>query len=126
MLVREHGIAIGIHRIDNRFFVRLTVQGKLTHDDYRVIVPMLDQAMAGIDQPEIDMLVFCQHFEGWELRAAWDDFKLGLKHGRKFRKIAIVGDKPWEKAVAKLGSWFIDGDMQFFEDNSQAMRWLEQ
>jgi len=26
--------------------------------------------------------------QGWELRAAWDDFKIGLKHGGDFEKVA--------------------------------------
>lgn len=125
MLIREHGLAIGISRIENSFFVRLTVQGKLSHEDYQVIVPMLENALAGIDAPDIKMLVECRHFEGWELRAAWDDFKLGLKHNRQFSRIAIVGDKPWEKAVARVGSWFMHGDMKFFEDTADAIRWLE-
>lgn len=125
MVVREHGISLGIHRIENQFFLRLVVQGKLTHDDYTLMTPMLDQALAGIADPDIKMLVECRQFEGWELRAAWDDFRLGLKHGSKFGRIAIVGDKPWEKAVARIGSWFIEGEMQFFEDSRQALRWLE-
>ena len=125
MQIREHGLSVGISRVDNEFFLRLKVQGKLTHEDYKVITPMLESAIAGIAAPDIKALVECQDFEGWEMRAAWDDFKLGVKHGREFRKIAIVGDKPWEKAVAKIGSWFIGGEMKFFEDTRQALQWLE-
>lgn len=126
MALREHGISIGLFRHEGDLFVRLKVRGKLNHADYQMMVPMLEQAMAGIDQPKVRMLVICDQFQGWEARAAWDDFKFGLKHGREFSKIAIVGDKPWEKAAARVGSWFMEGDMQFFEDRGQAVRWLEQ
>lgn len=126
MALREHGISIGLFRHEGDLFVRLKVRGKLNHTDYQMMVPMLEQAMAGIDQPKVRMLVICDQFQGWEARAAWDDFKFGLKHGREFSKIAIVGDKPWEKAAARVGSWFMEGDMQFFEDRGQAVRWLEQ
>lgn len=125
MKVREHGLSVGISRINSEFFLHLTVLGKLTHDDYKVITPMLEGAIAGIAAPSIKALVECQGFEGWDLRGAWDDFKLGVKHGKEFRKIAIVGDKPWEKAAARIGSWFIGGEMQFFEDTRQALQWLE-
>lgn len=121
---KEHGISIGLYRTGDQFFLRLLVQGKLTHEDYQMITPMLDNALAKVEHPTIKALVECHQFEGWELRAAWDDFKLGLKHRKAFAKIAIVGDKPWEKAVAKVGSWFIDGDMQFFEDVRDARQWL--
>lgn len=124
MRSNEHGISIGTFRSGDDFFVRLSIRGKLTHADYEMMVPMLEHAMEGVAQPRIRMLLVCQDFQGWELRAAWDDFKFGLKHGREFSKIAIVGDKPWEKAIAKVGSWFIGGDMQFFEETGPAMRWL--
>lgn len=124
MLINEHGVSVGIHRVNDAFFMRVAVQGKLTHEDYKVIIPLLDNAVAGVDGAHIKLLVECRDFEGWELRAAWDDFKLGLKHGREFKKIAIVGDKPWEKAIARVGSWFIGGEMKFFEDRRQAIQWL--
>lgn len=125
MVIKEHGLLIGIHRRHDDFFLRLVVTGKLTHEDYKIMVPMLENAIKGIAHPAIRVLVECRQFEGWELRAAWDDFKLGVKHGSEFKKIAIVGDKPWEKAAAKVGSWFIAGEMKFFEDSGQALSWLE-
>ena len=121
----EHGLSVGIRRIDGEFFLRLEVLGKLSHEDYQVLVPMLESAIKGIANPSIKVLVECRYFEGWEPRAAWDDFKLGVKHRKDFKKIAIVGDQPWEKAVAKIGSWFIDGEMMFFEDVKPALAWLE-
>lgn len=41
-----------------------------------------------------------------------DDFKLGLKVGTSIDKIAIYGDKNWQELAAKVGSWFITGDMR--------------
>lgn len=60
------------------------------------------------------------------LRAAWDDFKLGLKHGNEFDKIAIYGNKKWQEYLSKIASWFISGDVKFFEDANEALEWLQQ
>lgn len=57
---------------------------------------------------------------------AWDDFKLGLKHNNHFRKIAIYGNKGWQKMAARVGGWFISGEVKFFEDPEQAIAWLQQ
>lgn len=65
-------------------------------------------------------------FEGWELRAAWDDFKLGLAHGSEFTKIAIIGNKPLEKVAATVGSWFISGEIRYIEDHKGSLAWLEE
>ncbi|ARN74738.1 STAS/SEC14 domain-containing protein [Oceanicoccus sagamiensis] len=120
----EHGLSVGISRVNNDFFLQLKVTGKLTHDDYQTFIPLLENALGGVNNPQINALVDCLALEGWELRAAWDDFKLGLKHGSEFKKIAIVGNKPWEQWAAKIGSWFIHGEMAYFENREEALNWL--
>ncbi|MGK0498593.1 MAG: hypothetical protein ACJAYG_000224 [Oceanicoccus sp.] len=122
---QEHGLSIGIRWLGDDCYLRIKIVGKLAHEDYLIIVPMLENALAGIDKPRIKVLVDALEFNGWELRAAWDDLKLGLKHGREFEKIALVANKRWEKMMAKVGGWFIAGDMQSFDDNKQAIKWLQ-
>ena len=124
MTTTQHGISIGIERVNDEFMLTLSVNGKLKHSDYDIIVPMLESAIAGVNQPEIKALVDMRKFDGWELRAAWDDLKLGLKHGKEFTKIAMIGNKKWEEYAAKVGSWFIAGDIKYFEDEADACNWL--
>lgn len=126
MSIQRHGLSIGIESIDNEFYLTLKASGKLTHDDYKTITPMIDSALAGINQAEIKALIDATELEGWEARAAWDDFKLGLKHGSQFVKIAIYGNKRWQDLAAKIGSWFIAGEMKYFEDEEAAIEWLNE
>ena len=126
MNMTRHGLSIGIERIGNDFFLSLKAVGKLTHADYEIINPMIDSALVGIKSPRIKVLVDGSELEGWELRAAWDDFKLGLKHGGEFDKIAIFGNKKWLEYSAKIGSWFISGDVQYFEDLNEALAWIQE
>ena len=48
MTIIRHGLSIGIERVDNDFFLSLKVTGKLTHEDYEKITPMMDAALDGI------------------------------------------------------------------------------
>ena len=57
---------------------------------------------------------------------AWDDFKLGLKHGNEFEKIAIYGNKNWQEITAKIGAWFISGEVKYFESEDDALAWLNE
>ena len=123
-MTTKHGISIGLSQHEDKVFFELKIIGKLTHEDYELITPMLDSAVQGIKQPKINALINALEFEGWELRAAWDDFKLGVKHGREFQKIAIVGNKKWQEYSAKIGSWFISGEAKYFEDLISAQDWL--
>jgi len=122
--LKRHGISIGLERTDEVIYLQLKAVGKLTHKDYEVLTPMLDNAVKAVEHPKIQALVDVSELDGWELRAAWDDFKLGVKHGREFSRIALVGNKPWEKAAAKVADWFIGGEARYFEDADEAREWL--
>lgn len=125
MRVRRHGLSIGIERVNKNFFLKLAAVGKLTHEDYQKITPMIDSALQQVDDPEVKVLIDGTQLEGWELRAAWDDLKLGLKHGSEFTKIAIFGNKKWQQITAKVGSWFISGEVKYFETEEAALEWLD-
>lgn len=126
MSITRHGLSIGIERIGNEFFLSLKATGKLSHADYLKINPMIDSALEGVKDPEIKAFIDGSELQGWELRAAWDDFKLGLKHGNEFSKIAIFGNQKWQEYTAKIGSWFISGEVKYFEDSDQALAWLQE
>jgi len=126
MEIKRHGLSIGIERIDNDFYLTLKAVGKLTHEDYQVITPMIDAALMGVKEPRIKALFDVTQMQGWELRAAWDDFKLGLKHGSEFEKIALYGNKHWQELAASIGSWFISGEVKYFENYEQALAWVKE
>lgn len=125
MNVKRHGLSIGIERTEDNFFLSLKAIGKLTHDDYETITPMIESALEGVDHPRIKAIFDGTELEGWELRAAWDDFKIGLKHGSEFEKIAIYGNTRWQEIGAKVGSWFMSGEVKYFENRDDALAWLE-
>ncbi len=120
----EHGISIGISRVNDDFYMSIDICGKLTHADYEIMVPMLENAIKDVREPKIKAIVDMIDFEGWELRAAWDDLKLGVKHNREFFRIALVGNKNWGKIAAKISNWFISGEIQYFEKRQEGLDWL--
>ena len=125
MDIVRHGLSIGIERVDSQFFISLKAIGKLSHEDYKVISPMIDSALEGIKEPIVDVYIDGSEFEGWEMRAAWDDLKLGIKHRKDLNKIAIYGNKNWQEQVSKIGSWFVSGEVKFFEQSLAALTWLK-
>ncbi|MBV1915896.1 MAG: STAS/SEC14 domain-containing protein [Pseudomonadales bacterium] len=124
MKFKRHGLSIGIERTESSFFLSLKAQGKLTHKDYEMITPMIDAALAEVKDPKVKVLIDGTELDGWEPRAAWDDFKLGLKHGNEFVRIAIYGNRKWQEITAKIGGWFISGETRYFENEEDAIAWL--
>jgi len=122
-----HGISVGISSRDNFIFCNIKLVGKLTHSDYEKIVPMLQSSIDSIKEPTINTLIDAREFEGWELQAAWDDLKFGLKNLTKFDKMAFVGSKKWEEYAVKISNWFIPGvNLKYFEDINEALGWLSE
>ncbi len=124
--VKEHGISIAIKRNKKRLFIEISMMGKLTHEDYRIFVPMIDKALKEAKGLEVDLLVDMRKFKGWELLAAWDDFKFGVKHRNEFDKMAIVGNKKWEEASTVMMSHLMKGKSKFFQSRGKALTWLMQ
>ncbi|MCP4000884.1 MAG: STAS/SEC14 domain-containing protein [Gammaproteobacteria bacterium] len=126
MKTKRHGLAIGIERTGDNFFLSLKAQGKLTHKDYEIITPMLDSALDKVKLPKIRALIDGTELDGWETRAAWDDFKIGLKHGNEFEKVSIYGNKKWQELAAKIGGWFVAGEIKYFDNENDALDWLNE
>jgi hypothetical protein len=122
---KEHGINIGIKRVDNNFFIKLEAIGMLTHEDYKIMVPMIENAIKGIQHPELKVLFDGTNFDGWETRAMWDDLKFGLSHIGSFTKIAFVGKNDWEQTAIKIANWFsIVDDIRYFKNLDEAYEWI--
>ena len=100
--------------------------GKLTDADYQQFVPRLEEMIH--EYGKISVLLELEDFHGWEPKAAWDDFKLGLAHPQDFERIAIVGDKSWEHWIALLAKPFTHARVRFFaqSDRNAAWDWLGQ
>ncbi len=126
MKIERHGLSIGIERSGNNIFLSLKAIGKLTHEDYETITPMIDNALDSVKDPKVKVIIDGTEMEGWDLRAAWDDLKLGLKHGNEFEKIAIYGNKNWQEIAAKVGAWFVSGDVKYFSTAEDALTWLNE
>ncbi|WP_444958857.1 STAS/SEC14 domain-containing protein [Microbulbifer sp. ZKSA002] len=126
MTVTSHGVSIGLEQKSDYIFLTVKVRGKLTYDDYETMVPMLTAAIEKVEHPKINVFMDARELEGWEPRAAWDDFKLGIEYGREFNRVAVLSDKRWLKAAGKVGSWFIGGEYRTFESETEAKAWLEE
>lgn len=120
----RHGLSVGIERVNSMFYLSIKIEGELTHEDYEVMVPMIENAMLGLKEPRIKAYIDITALEGWTLHAMWDDLTFGLAHGNQFEKIAVVGNKNWQEIASKVGSWFINGEIKSFNNSDEALHWL--
>jgi hypothetical protein len=66
-------------------------------------------------------------FHGWNTGALWEDIKFGLKHFMDIERIAMVGDKKWEKGMSAFCKPFTTAKIRYFDPSQveEARTWLE-
>ncbi|MBX9584360.1 MAG: STAS/SEC14 domain-containing protein [Gemmataceae bacterium] len=98
------------------------LSGTLHDEDYQAFVPAVDAAGTG----KARLLAQFHDFHGWDAKALWDDIKFSTTHCTKFEKIALVGDKTWEKWMAAVCKPFTMAKVRYFDaaDLDQAWAWL--
>jgi hypothetical protein len=100
------------------------MSGKLHDGDYKEFVPLVDAAIAKAGK--VSVLAQFHDFHGWDAHALWDDIKFSTTHCTKIERVALVGDKTWEKWMAKVCKPFTMAKIRYF-DSSQfeaAKAWL--
>lgn len=105
--------------------VEIDVSGRLTNEDYHKFVPEVEQFLK--EHGGKASLLFNMHnFSGWDFGGMWEDVRFGAKHRHSFPRLAMVGDKQWEKWTSKLCSVFLDSEVRFFQPTeiTDARRWL--
>jgi hypothetical protein len=104
--------------------VGFKLSGKLHDADYKTFVPLVDAEIAR--DGKVNVLVQFHDFHGWDLHALWDDIKFSATHCTKIKRIAIVGDKAWEKWMATVCKPFTMAKVRYFDaaEIEAARAWL--
>jgi len=124
--MEKHAISFRMINLKDEFYCYMEIEGKIKHEDYEFFVPVFENAIKDIKDVHIKLLVDITKIEGWELHAAWDDLKFGLKHGTEFSKIALIGNDKLYEYGTKVTNWFTPGAMKYFDNKEDAKNWLEE
>ena len=100
------------------------LSGTLHDEDYNTFVPKVDKAIS--EDGKVRILAQFHDFKGWDAHALWDDIKFATEHCTKIERIAIVGEKTWEKWMAQVCKPFTMAKIEYFdvEEIDAAWSWL--
>jgi hypothetical protein len=104
--------------------VEVHASGKLHKTDYDRFVPLMEKIIR--EQGKARVLFVMDDFHGWDGEAFWEDVKFDVRHFNDLKRIAFVGDKKWEKWMAKFCGPFTSAKVRYFplEKQEEARRWL--
>lgn len=99
--------------------------GQLDKQDYEQFGPKVEQMIE--QQGKIRVLLQTHDFHGWDASALWEDIKFNAKHCNDIERLAIVGEKKWERGMASFCQPFTTAKVRFFEptEATEAQRWIE-
>ena len=104
----------------------IKVSGKLTTEDYALIVGELERLIENTRR--IRLLIELHDFNGWTAGAMWEDIKFDFRHFSDIERIAVVGENRWEKGMTLFFKPFTAAVVRYFDSASldEAGKWLRE
>jgi hypothetical protein len=118
-------MAIQVNEKNDGKILEVQVTGKLAHEDYARFVPEFEQLVK--EHGKISVLFDMVDFHGWTTAGLLDDVKFDLRHFADIGRLAMVGDKKWEKGMSIFCRLFTSATIRYFDESAidEARAWLE-
>jgi hypothetical protein len=102
------------------------VSGKLAKADYERFVPEFER-LVGL-HGKLYVLFDLIDFHGWTAGALWEDTKFAMHHFSDIERLAVIGDKKWQKSMATFCKPFTKAEIKYFDRSlaTEARKWLSE
>lgn len=103
-------------------------KGKVTGADYEtVIIPAVEEMLTRHKKVRF---LYClgEDFTGFDMKAMWDDAKIGLQHFTDWERFAVVTDVEWIRTAVKVFGFAMPGKVCVYSNNelAKARQWLSE
>jgi hypothetical protein len=116
-----------LHTIENSGakVLELEVNGKFVASDFQNLESKFQRLVK--QHGKIRVLFIMRDFHGWAPTAFWDEVKFDVKHLSDIERLALVGDKQWEKFLGAFGRPFTAAEIRYFDSSAlaEARAWIE-
>ena len=123
---KDHVMSLLLEETQAGKILEIHATGKLAKEDYQHFVPEAERLIRA--HGKIRILFDMSDFHGWETGAIWEDLKFDAKHFSDFERIAMVGEKKWQKAMSAFCRPFTTAKIRYFEHSQlpAARAWLNE
>jgi hypothetical protein len=102
--------------------IAVAVFGEFTLADYREFEEQADYKIQ-FGNP-VDLLLDLREMAGFTIDLAVEEIRHSRQHAHDFRRIAILTDDQWVTWSAWVSQFFVDAEIQIFDDEEEARAWL--
>ncbi len=98
--------------------------GTLEKEDYPRLIREFRRLVAL--HAKIRVLLDMSRFQGWDAGALWEEIKFDLQHLKEMERLAVVGEKRWQHAIAGFAGAVFPAATRYFDesDAAQARAWV--
>lgn len=98
--------------------------GTLVKDDYPPLIAEFQRLVR--QHGAIRILLDMAEFRGWNAGGLWEEIKFDLQHLAEMDRLAVIGEKQWQHAIASLAKPFTPATTRYFDvaDAAQARAWI--
>jgi hypothetical protein len=117
-------MAVTLMESEDAPILEVRVRGKLTAEDYQQFVPEVERLIE--QEGKLRILFEMRDFHGWEAGALWEDVKFDLKHFNDIERLALIGEKRWQKGMSVFCRPFTTAEVSYYplDDLERARQWL--
>lgn len=100
---------------EKKHIVHILAKEKLNNEDYERIIPLLKDNVE--QHAKCNILFKMDDFKGSKPQSLWNELKFDLKHTQHLKKIALVGEKKWQKSMADIVKCFDKVRIEGFDED---------
>jgi len=122
---KENSVSLHLTEKKDGRILELVVNGKFVDRDFQDLEPTFYKLVKQYNK--IRVLLDMVDFHGWEGVAIWDEVKFDFKHFGEIERLAMVGDKRWERFLSAFCRPFVTAEVRYFDRAAlnEARAWLE-
>ncbi len=119
-------MAVHISELNQGRLVEVQATGRLSKNDYNEFVPEVERLIR--QHGKIRLLFDMSDFHGWNASGLWEDIKFNARHFADIERLAMIGEKQWEKWMAEFCRPFTKAKIRYFDrsEADEALHWVEQ
>jgi hypothetical protein len=119
-------MSVMLKELEGGKVLEVNANGTLSKDDYSNLVPAVERLIH--DHGRINILFSMDHFHGWSPGGLWEDMKFDVHHFGDIQRLALVGDKRWEKWMARFCRPFTSAKIRYFDrqHTDEARGWVSE
>ncbi|TWT80261.1 hypothetical protein CA13_16740 [Planctomycetes bacterium CA13] len=117
-------MSVTINEVQQENILEIHASGKLDQEAYELFLPSVERQIE--EYGKIRILFAMHDFHGWDAGAMWQDIKFDVKHFNDIERLAIVGEKKWERGMAMFCRPFTTAKIRYFDvsEIDEARLWL--